>query len=61
MTAYNPDTTRYADGNIRDAATYRILIRAPEAGAERRLETTPKKLSMLTQSGIVFPMRETDS
>ena len=33
VTAYNPDTTRDADGNIRDAATYRILIRAPEAGA----------------------------
>jgi hypothetical protein len=33
VTAYNPSTTRDADGNIRDAATYRILIRAPEAGA----------------------------
>ncbi len=29
--SYNPQTTRDAEGNIRDAATYEILIRAPEA------------------------------
>ena len=59
VTAYNPDTTRDADGNIRDAATYRILIRAPEAGAGAQAGGDAGET--VDVDAVRAMMRETDS